>query len=39
MRKQGQVQLHEATGKKDDAAKWRKELDASKAVQKRPEKK
>ena len=27
------VQLYEATGKKDEAAKWRKELDGAKAVQ------
>jgi len=26
--------LHEVTGKKDDAARWRKQVDASKAVQK-----
>jgi hypothetical protein len=30
------VQLYEAMGKKDDAAKWRKELDATKAAQKTP---
>jgi tRNA A-37 threonylcarbamoyl transferase component Bud32 len=30
------VQLYEATGKKDDAAKWRKELDATKAASKKP---
>jgi hypothetical protein len=29
------VQLYEAMDKKDDAAKWRKELDATKAAQKR----
>jgi serine/threonine protein kinase len=28
------VQLYEATGKKDEAAKWRKDLDAAKAVSK-----
>jgi hypothetical protein len=28
------VQLHEVTGKKDDATRWRKQVDASKAVQK-----
>jgi eukaryotic-like serine/threonine-protein kinase len=33
------VQLYEAMDKKDDAAKWRKELEASKAAQKKPEKK
>jgi eukaryotic-like serine/threonine-protein kinase len=32
------VQLYEATGKKDEAAKWRKELEASKAAQKKREK-
>ena len=32
------VQLYEATGKKDDAAKWRKELEGIKAAQKKPEK-
>ena len=26
------VQLYEATGKKDEAAKWRKELEEAKAV-------
>ncbi len=30
------VQLYEATGKKDDAAKWRKELAAAKATEKNP---
>jgi hypothetical protein len=33
------VQLYEATGKKDEAAMWRKELEASKAAQKKFEKK
>jgi hypothetical protein len=33
------VQLYEATDKKDDAAKWRKELDVTKAAQKKVEKK
>ncbi len=33
------VQLYEAMDKKDDGAKWRKELDATKAAQKKPEKK
>jgi hypothetical protein len=33
------VQLYEATDKKDDAAKWRKELEASKAAQRNVEKK
>jgi hypothetical protein len=28
------VQLYEATGKKDEAAEWRRELDATKAAQK-----
>jgi hypothetical protein len=32
------VQLYEATDKKDDAAKWRKELDAIKATEKKGEK-
>jgi outer membrane protein assembly factor BamD (BamD/ComL family) len=32
------VQLYEATGKKDEAAKWRKELEAAKAAQKKTEK-
>ena len=32
------VQLYEAMDKKDDGAKWRKELDAIKAAQKKPEK-
>jgi hypothetical protein len=32
------VRLYEALDKKDDAAKWRKELEASKAAQKQPEK-
>ena len=31
------VQLYEATGKKDEAAKWRKELEAARAAQKKPE--
>jgi eukaryotic-like serine/threonine-protein kinase len=31
------VQLYEATGKKDEAAKWRKELEAIKAAQKKTE--
>ena len=30
------VQLYEATGKKDDAAKWRKELEARKNPEKNP---
>ncbi len=30
------VQLYEAMGKKDEAAKWRKELDAIQAAQKTP---
>ena len=30
------VQLYEATGKKDDAAKWRKELEAAKVTQEKP---
>ena len=33
------VQLYEAMDKPDEAAKWRKELDAIKAAQKKPEKK
>jgi hypothetical protein len=33
------VQLYEATNKKDDAAKWQKELDAAKAPDKQAEKK
>ena len=33
------VQLYEALDKKDDAAKWRKELETTKAAQKQPEKK
>ena len=33
------VQLYEAMGKKDEAAKWRKELDAIKAAVKKAEKK
>ncbi|HEV8058777.1 MAG TPA: hypothetical protein VGP68_02835 [Gemmataceae bacterium] len=33
------VQLFEATGKKDDAAKWRKELEAIQAAGKKVEKK
>jgi hypothetical protein len=32
------VQLYEATDKQDEAAKWRKELDATKAAQKKQEK-
>ena len=32
------VQLYEATGQKDEAAKWRKELEAIKAAEKKPEK-
>jgi hypothetical protein len=32
------VQLYEATGKKDEAAKWQKELEAIEAAQKKPEK-
>ena len=32
------VQLYEATDKQDEAAKWRKELDATKAAQKKTEK-
>jgi hypothetical protein len=32
------VQLYEAMDKKDEAAKWRKELDTVKAAQKTPEK-
>ena len=32
------VQLYEAIDKKDEAAKWRKELDAFKPAQKKPEK-
>ena len=32
------VQLYEAMDKKDEAAKWRKELDAFKPAQKKPEK-
>jgi tetratricopeptide (TPR) repeat protein len=32
------VQLYHATGKKEEAAKWRKELEAVKAVQSKPEK-
>jgi len=32
------VQLYEALGKKNDAARWRKELEASKAAQRKPEK-
>ncbi len=32
------VQLYEAMDKKDDAAKWRKELESIKAAQKKPEK-
>ena len=31
------VQLYDAMGKKDDAAKWRKELEAIQAAQKQPE--
>ena len=30
------VQLYEATGMKEEAAKWRKELEAAKAGQKTP---
>ena len=30
------AQLYEATGKKDEAAKWRKELEAARAAQKKP---
>src|SRR5262249_18165086 len=33
------VQLYEATGKKDEATKWRKELEATKAAQSKEEKK
>ncbi len=33
------VQLYEAMGKKDDAARWRKELDATKTAQKKVGKK
>ncbi len=33
------VQLYDATDKKDEAAKWRRELDAIKAAQMKPEKK
>ena len=33
------VQLYEAMGKKDEAAKWRKELEATKAAQPQTEKK
>ena len=33
------VQLYEATGKKDEAARWRKELEATEAAQKKTEKK
>jgi hypothetical protein len=33
------VQLYEATDKKDDAAKWQKELDAANAAEKKVEKK
>ena len=32
------VQLYEATDKKDDAAKWRKEMDAIEATEKKGEK-
>jgi hypothetical protein len=32
------VQLYEAMDNPDEAAKWRKELDATKAAQKKPEK-
>ncbi len=32
------VQLYEALDKKDDAAKWNKELEANKAEQMKPEK-
>ena len=31
------VQLYEAMGKKEEAAKWRKELEATKAAQGKPE--
>jgi hypothetical protein len=31
------VQLYETTGKKDEAAKWRKELDAANAASKKPQ--
>ena len=30
------VQLYEATDRKDEAAKWRKELEGAKAAQKKP---
>jgi len=33
------VQLYEATDKPDEAARWRKKLEASKAAEKLPEKK
>jgi hypothetical protein len=32
------VQLYEAMDKEDEAAKWRKELEATKTAQKKPEK-
>jgi tRNA A-37 threonylcarbamoyl transferase component Bud32 len=33
---EGLVKFYEATGKKDEAAKWRRELDAAKAANKQP---